>query len=36
MRNIQYSPEIKDLFLEYMDYIDKNDVQCVNKYYFEL
>jgi len=36
MRNIQYSPEIKDLFLEYMDYIDKNDVQCVNKYNFEL
>ena len=36
MRNIQYSPHIKDLYLEYIDYIDKNDVQCVNKYTFEL
>tara|TARA_R110001592_G_scaffold138966_3_gene358597 strand:+ start:3907 stop:4962 length:1056 start_codon:yes stop_codon:yes gene_type:complete len=36
IRNVQYSPHIQDIFKEFIDYIDKNDVQCVNKYSLDL
>jgi len=34
-RNLKYSPLISDIYIEYLTYIEENDLECINRFVFD-